>query len=131
MVAARLEEGRVDLATFEAPASPAVLRLAARIAWEPLADDRFPEAFEAEILCRLVDGTTRSVRVDDVFGNATRPAPAAAIQGKFRANAARSLPAGAVAALEAALDGLGQARDLAALQTALRPSPLPGGRSSA
>ena len=81
VVAARLVEGNVDLDTFERPASPAVLDLAQRIAWEPLANARFPERFEAEIVCG-----PHVVRVDDVYGNASRPASAQAVRGKFLAS---------------------------------------------
>ncbi len=71
--AARLVEGRVDLATFEAPASGPVLALARRTAWEPLAGARFPEVFEAEIVAETRDGLRHEIRVDDVYGNADGP----------------------------------------------------------
>lgn len=119
-VAARLVEGRVDLATFEHDASPAVRALALRIDWQPLADARFPERFEAELDCRLADGSVHSVRVDDVYGNRTRPASEAAVRGKFRDNARRSLSDDGVSALEGAIDGIGGAADLGALTAALR-----------
>jgi 2-methylcitrate dehydratase PrpD len=83
VVAARLVEGKVDLGTFERPASRAVLELAQRIAWEPLKNARFPERFEAELVC----GSQR-VRVDDVYGNTSRPASAQAVREKFVANGA-------------------------------------------
>ena len=63
---------------------------------------------------------TRTVRIDDVFGNHTRPPGAAAVLAKFRANAARSLKPDAVAALERAGHELASARDLKALTAALR-----------
>ena len=99
-VAARLIDGKVDLATFRELASPAVHALAARSRWEPLTPNRFPEAFEAEILCHLKDGRTLFARVDDVFGNASRPASEADVLAKFRANAASRLPKASILALE-------------------------------
>ena len=45
VVATRLIEGKVDLATFESPASSAVRALAGHTRWEPLPDARFPERF--------------------------------------------------------------------------------------
>jgi 2-methylcitrate dehydratase PrpD len=100
-VAARLEEGRVDLATFETSASPAVRKLAQRIDWEPLPQARFPERFEAEVVCTTKSGS-QTIRIDDVFGNHTRPPGADAVLAKFRANASRSLKSDAVGALERA-----------------------------
>ena len=81
VVAARIAEGKVDLGTFERPATPAVVSLAKRISWEPLFNARFPERFEAEIECQ-----GRTVRIDDVYGNTTRPATPDAVRDKFFAN---------------------------------------------
>ena len=118
-VAAQLVEGKVGLATFETTASDAVRTLARRISWEPLAGARFPERFEAELVCTTKNGN-QSVRIDDVFGNHTRPPGAEAVRAKFRANAARSLKEDSVRALEGATQELGAARDLKALSAALR-----------
>jgi 2-methylcitrate dehydratase PrpD len=112
VVAARLVEGKVDLDTFEQKPSPAVLALAARIDWEPLVNDRFPEKFEAELSIRLKDGTVHEVRVDDVYGNRSRPAEAERVREKFRANAARSLASAQVAQLEQAIETIEGAPDL-------------------
>ncbi|TAK82564.1 MAG: MmgE/PrpD family protein [Betaproteobacteria bacterium] len=120
VIAARLIEGKVDLATFESPASAAVRELAGRIRWEPLPDARFPERFEAEIVCETKAGKTETVRIDDVFGNHTRPPGEAAILAKFRANAARSLKPEAIALVERAVEGLMAAPDLGALSRPLR-----------
>ncbi len=118
-VATRLVEGKVDLGTFESPASETVRSLARRIAWEPLAGARFPERFEAEIVC-TTKTQTETVRIDDVFGNHTRAPGADAVLAKFRSNAPRSLKADAVGALERAVQGLGAAIDVKALSAALR-----------
>ncbi len=120
--AARLVEGRVDLATFEAPASGPVLALARRTAWEPLAGARFPEVFEAEIVAETRDGLRHEIRVDDVYGNAGRPAGDDAVREKFRRNAARGLAPEEAASLEAAIDALAEAPRLDALTLALSPS---------
>jgi 2-methylcitrate dehydratase PrpD len=119
-VATRLVEGKVDLATFESPAGAAVRELAGRIRWEPLPDARFPERFEAEVVCETKAGRTETVRIDDVYGNRTRPPGADAILAKFRANAARSLPNAAIASVERGVEGLAAAPDLGVLSRALR-----------
>ena len=119
-VAARLVEGKVDLATFETSASDAVRSLARRISWEPLAGARFPECFEAELSYQTKGGKAETVRIDDVYGNHTRPPGQEAVLAKFRANAARSLKADALGALERAARELGAARDLKVLSAALR-----------
>ena len=118
-VAARLVEGKVDLATFETPASGAVRELAQRVAWEPLPQARFPERFEAEVVCKT-KAETQTIRIDDVFGNHTRPPGADAVLAKFRANAARSLRADAVGALERATQRLATEGDLGTMSRALR-----------
>ena len=120
-VAAQLVEGKVDLATFETPASDTVRSFARRISWEPLPGARFPERFEAEVVCETKRRASETVRIDDVFGNHTRPPGADAVLAKFRSNAARSLQADAVGALERAAQQLAGARDLATLSRALRP----------
>jgi 2-methylcitrate dehydratase PrpD len=118
-VATQLVEGKVDLATFESTASDSVRKLAQRISWEPLAGARFPERFEAELVC-TTRKATETIRIDDVYGNHTRPPGADAVLAKFRANAARSLKPDAVAALERAGQALATAHDLKALSAALR-----------
>jgi 2-methylcitrate dehydratase PrpD len=119
-VAAQLVEGKVDLTTFETPASDTVRSFARRVQWEPLPAARFPDRFEAELVCEMKRGTSETVRIDDVFGNHTRPPGADAVLAKFRANAPRSLKADAVGALERATQELGAARDLKVLSAALR-----------
>jgi 2-methylcitrate dehydratase PrpD len=120
VVAAQLVSGQVDLDTFEQPIPPQVATLASRVSWEPLAQDQFPQRFEAELSCRLRDDTVHEVRVDDVFGNCSRPATQSSVRDKFRSNARRSLTDSATATLEAAIDSLNEATNLGALSTALR-----------
>ena len=120
VVAARIVEGKVDLATFESRASAAVRDLAARVRWEPLPDARFPERFEAEIVCDTRAGASHTIRIDDVYGNRTRPPGADPIMKKFRANAVRSLsPAAGEAVIETAA-GLMTAPDIGAFSRAVR-----------
>jgi 2-methylcitrate dehydratase PrpD len=119
-VAARLVEGKVDLATFESPAGAAVRELARRIEWEPLPGARFPERFEAEIVCERKGAPAERVRIDDVYGNHTRPPGSEELIAKFRANATRSLRPEAIASVEGAAQGLAAAPDLGALSRALR-----------
>ena len=102
-VAGGLVLGGVDLDTFEQPLPDPVRDLAARTRWEPLPDACFPDRFEAELTVTLVDGTVHEVRIDDVYGNAGRPAADADVRAKFHANAGRQLDADAVAALEQAV----------------------------
>jgi len=118
-VAAQLVEGKVDLATFETTASDSVHNLARRISWEPLPGARFPERFEAELVCDTKRGTSETVRIDDVFGNHTRPPGAEAVLAKFRANAARSVKINSVGALEQATQDVAAANHLRALSAAL------------
>ncbi len=103
VVAARLIEGRVDLDTFRHRPTSAVLALASRCSWQPLEPNKFPSAFEAEISVTLRDERKETVRVDDVFGNASRPARHADVIAKFRANAALGMPTASIDALERAV----------------------------
>ena len=130
VVAARIVEGKVDLATFESGASAAVRELAARVQWEPLPDARFPERFEAEIVCDTSAGASHTIRIDDVYGNRTRPPGAEKVMTKFRANAVRSLsPAASAAVIEAAA-GLLTAPDIGAFSRAVRQVSSPSGSTS-
>ena len=119
-VAARLAEGRVTLATFETPFPEQTRNLATRIEWEPLQNAHFPSRFEAELTAELDDGRVLTVRVDDVYGNASRPASEADIRQKFRANAALALDDAAIASLEQSVADLDTAASLAAISAALR-----------
>jgi 2-methylcitrate dehydratase PrpD len=120
VIASRLLEGKVDLATFESLAGAPVRELAGRMRWEPLPDAHFPARFEAEIVCETKAGRTETIRIDDVYGNHTRPPGAEPVMAKFRANAARSLKPTAVASVESALHSLVSAPDPGPLSRALR-----------
>jgi 2-methylcitrate dehydratase PrpD len=118
-VAAQLVEGKVDLSTFEAPASAEVRKLAQRVAWEPLPQARFPERFEAEVICKTTS-RSQTIRIDDVFGNHTRPPGGDAVVAKFHANAARSLKTDAVGALIGTMESLASTSSLEGFSSALR-----------
>ena len=120
-VAARFVEGKVDLATFEQPASAAVRTLAGRVRWVVMENAGFPRLFGAALTCVMADGTRHHLRIADAHGNATRPPEAAEVLAKFRANAALSLTPDAVATLEAGLMGDDLPRVSAALRQARRP----------
>ena len=105
VVAEQFVHGRVDLETFTRPADAATRALAHRTSWEKLVPHRFPQAFEAEMIVTANDGAVREIRIDDVFGNASRPATEKEILAKFRANAARALDASAVEELIASMGG--------------------------
>jgi len=118
-LAARLVEGEVTLRTFEQPPSDAVLALARKVSWTPLADARFPQRFEAVVRIELSDGRSEQVRIDDVDGNHTRPPTAQRVLDKFRRNARRTLSTDGVAQLEAACMTLSSSSKLQNLGQAL------------
>ncbi|MBW4092323.1 MAG: MmgE/PrpD family protein [Proteobacteria bacterium] len=120
VLAARLVDGPIELATFEQPLRPAARDFAGRIAWEALDGASFPRAFEAELVCTLHDGRIETVRIADVYGNAARPARAEEVRTKFRRNAARALPEATAQGIEEAVDALDGVRSPEALSAALR-----------
>jgi len=110
VIAAALHDGAISLDTFEGDLSAGARDLARRIVWEPLEPNDFPTRFEAELSARRHDGSTRDIRLDDVYGNASRPAAEADVLAKFRANATRIVGTAGTKALEDALldiDGAG------------------------
>lgn len=120
VVASRLVEGRVDLETFERPASEEVRALAERVSWRPLENADFPNRFEAVIVCKARDGASQTIRVEDAYGNHTRPPAPEEVLVKFRANASRTMAVGTASALEAALMDMQNAPDLSSVTAALR-----------
>ena len=120
VVAAALADGNVSLDTFEAAPSRDVMALAQRISWQPLAGARFPERFEAEITLTTQDGTIHEARVDDVYGNASRPAREDDVMAKFRANARRAVTADGAAQLEKTILAVEHEPSLGAMAAALQ-----------
>lgn len=100
VVAERLLGRDVGHAFFAAPPQADALALTRRMRWTPVEPNRFPQAFEASIACRLDDGETIERRVADVYGNPSRPAALADVLAKFRANASRALTPDRARALE-------------------------------
>ena len=100
VVAAALHDGAITLDTFERDLSGGARDLARRIVWQPLEPNDFPNRFEAVLSVRRRDGSTLDIRLDDVYGNASRPAAADDVLQKFRANAGRALDEAKVRALE-------------------------------
>lgn len=119
VVAMQLVEGRIGLESFEGAPEPAVHTLAGRMSWEPLAESRFPERFDAALEIRTIAGETRRLRIDDVFGNASRPPSADAVRGKFLSNMTRTMAPEAALRLASALAGLGDPADLRTLRALL------------
>jgi 2-methylcitrate dehydratase PrpD len=124
VVAARLADGTVGPTTFERPLSEEARRLIGRIGWTPLAEADFPSRFEAEIHCRLQNGETRSVRIEDAYGNRSRPASVAAVEEKFRDNLAAAGCESVADAIMAIVNGLDTAPSLDDLGAALRSAAL-------
>ena len=120
VVAARFADGAVGSATFERPLSDEGRTLAGRTSWTLLPEADFPSRFEAEIHCRLRNGEARTVRIEDAYGNRSRPASAAAVEAKFRGNLAGAGCAAAADAIMAAVNGLDTAPSLDGLGAALR-----------
>ncbi|TVR09039.1 MAG: MmgE/PrpD family protein [Salinarimonadaceae bacterium] len=120
VVASQLVEGRVDLETFERPASAEVRALAQRVSWRPLENADFPNRFEAVVICKTKDGASRTIRVEDAYGNHTRPPAPEEVLAKFRTNAAKSLTPDAAEALEIALRDMQGVPDLSRVTAALR-----------
>jgi 2-methylcitrate dehydratase PrpD len=99
-VAAAFVDGRVGIDTYSAArlTDARLLDLAARVRYVVDRDSRFPAVFPGRVRVALHDGCTVEARVDDARGP-----DRAAIVAKFRANAARALPAHRVSELEAAV----------------------------
>jgi 2-methylcitrate dehydratase PrpD len=103
VVAAALHDGALTLDTFEGDLSKDARDLAKRIVWQPLEPNDFPQRFEAELSAKRRDGSMLDIRLEDVYGNASRPAREDDVLSKFRANAERALGDQATRALEDAL----------------------------
>ncbi|WP_108658332.1 MmgE/PrpD family protein [Acuticoccus kandeliae] len=119
-VAMRIVDGEVNLASFERPLSDGVADLARRTTWAPLENSGFPQRFAAKLRVTLHDGRVLEGRVDDVYGNASRPASEAALDAKFQSNMARACGPEAAARLSAAVLGLADGANVAPLTAALK-----------
>jgi 2-methylcitrate dehydratase PrpD len=119
-VAMQLVDGRVDLASFEENLSPGVADIAARSDWHVLEDSGFPTRFDAFLRLTFTNGSVMEQRIDDVYGNASRPPSASDIDKKFNTNLTRLVPDADTSVLRAALAALNDAPDTKALSAALR-----------
>jgi 2-methylcitrate dehydratase PrpD len=116
IVAMTLIKGKVELEDFERNPSAAEIALAKKGEWKPLEPTAFPSRFDAEILFRLKDGAEHAVRVEDAYGNASRPASASDMAAKFVSNVGRALGTDGAAALSNALSGLADAETVTLAQ---------------
>ena len=119
-VAIRLATGRLDLESFETSVPDAARALALRSRWEKMEPNAFPDRFEAELTVTLTSGESRSIRIEDVHGNASRPATEAEVMAKFTANVARFGGQVAAPVLHRALEGLTEPDGPGRLAEALR-----------
>lgn len=104
--AIRIATSRLDLASFEADPPAAAMALAARSRYEDMVPNAFPDRFEAEIIATLTSGEVHRLRIEDVYGNASRPAAQADVMAKLTANAERLAGPGAGARLAAAVQAI-------------------------
>ncbi|MGH7392512.1 MAG: MmgE/PrpD family protein [Candidatus Rokuibacteriota bacterium] len=121
-VAAALVDGAIGLDTY-APdrlGDPRVLALAARVEHRVDPHSRFPDGFPGWIRIGLAGGRVLEAREPDGRGGPRRPLPAEALVEKFRANAARALPADRLAAVERAARGLDALGEVGALMRLCR-----------
>ncbi|MFI1462278.1 MmgE/PrpD family protein [Nocardia carnea] len=90
VLALQVVRGGVTLEDFVGEPDPAILAMADRIEWEPWQDSGYPAVFPATIEAGFADGSSRTVRIDDVDGGARRPWDIPRVIGKFRDNCARA-----------------------------------------
>lgn len=117
IVAASLARGRFGLPELEAEArdDPEVRRLADRTTYRPDPRSAFPRAFDGEIEISTHDGRVLRHREDANRGSAERPLTRAAIEAKFRDNAALAISSRRAEAIAEALLTLEHLEDVRAL----------------
>lgn len=115
-----LLSGRVDLETFEGDPSPRALALAVRTNWSPLAETAFPRRFDAVVRCELAGGELHEIRVDDAYGNASRPPDQTDVWRKFNANIARPRGRSDLAWLQYLIERVEDLANMEPLSLALR-----------
>jgi 2-methylcitrate dehydratase PrpD len=114
-VAAALVDEGVGVASFAESrlSDPALLAVAARVRYTVDERSPFPRSFPGWVRVRLHDGRVLEARQEQNRGGPEVPLAAAEVVDKFRANAARALPASRVAEVEKAVIGLEGIADLA------------------
>jgi 2-methylcitrate dehydratase PrpD len=121
-----LARGRVDVPEFRPPVltDPAVHRFAARVTVELDTDNPDPNALDPQrITVRLHSGAVHAVHLPRVYGHPEVPLTAAENEAKFRrclTYATRAIPAAQADALVAAVVGLQDLDDVAALVALMR-----------
>jgi 2-methylcitrate dehydratase PrpD len=115
--AAMLVHGRVGVQSYtdEAIADPRVLALAAKVRHEPREYASYPAAFPGGVRITAKDGRTFEADFPYQRGGPENPMTAEEVRAKFRQNAALALGDEAVSALEDAVLGLDERRDVRGL----------------
>jgi len=122
-LAALVVGGGVGTRTYTEHAilDPAVRALAERVRYEV---GEFPSSFGGAVEATLADGRTVRAEFPHAMGSPENPLHDASVLAKYRENAALSLPARDVEALERIVDGLEEESELSALgQLLARASP--------
>lgn len=119
VVAMQLVGRHVGVGSFQSAPAAGVHDLAGRSDWRPLADSRFPDRFDALLEIELRNGSTRALRIADVYGNASRPPSEAAIRDKFRENLGGLADGGRAERLADTLRHMGRLPDLRPIRAQL------------
>src|SRR6185437_4991978 len=120
-LAARLLDGRLDVATFDRAApDPRICAAARKVRCEAVPGMGFPSRYAAELEIVLADGSRHAAAVDDVRGGPSRPLGKAEVERKFIDNAGRRLTAAGVEEVLREVERLDAAPNLAGLSRALR-----------
>jgi 2-methylcitrate dehydratase PrpD len=115
--AAMLVHGRVGVQSYtdEAIGDPRVLALAAKVRHEPREYGSYPAAFPGGVRITAKDGRTLEADFPYQRGGPENPMTAEEVLAKFRQNASLALPDEEVSALEDAVLGLDERRDVRGL----------------
>jgi 2-methylcitrate dehydratase PrpD len=115
-IASMLVRGHVSVSDFtdEAIADPAVLAVAAKVAYETPEYATYPQAFPGGVRVRLVSGETLAADFPYQKGGPENPLSPSEVSAKFRGNAELSLSGASVDALEEAILSLEEQVDVSA-----------------
>lgn len=120
-LAARLIDGKLDVATFDRTAPDArLLPAAQKVRWAAIAGTGFPKHYSGRIEIVAGDGRRWRAAVEDVRGGPARPFSDDDLCGKFAATAGRRLSADGVARVLAEVASLDLAPSVKPLGEALR-----------
>lgn len=119
-IANLLVHGRIGVDTFDRPTpDDAVLAAAGKVRHE-VVESTFPRHYPGRIKATLVDGSERTIAVDDVLGSPSRPLGVERLTGKFRDYAGPTITSGGVDDIIAAVNGLRSGVSARGLGRALR-----------